>query len=51
MAPGEHRLTLRMRDSDRQEGYDYEHDSVVDLRPRQNLVIDFRAETGGFKVR
>ena len=51
VAPGKHRLILRMRDSNRQEGYDYEYESVVDLRPQQNLVIDFRSETGGFNVR
>lgn len=49
--PGIHKLTLRMRDSSRTKGYDYELQEAVELRPRQNLVVDFRAESGGFVLR
>lgn len=48
VAPGRHELLVRLRDSARSSGYDYEAAAVVELRPRQSLVIDFRAELGGF---
>lgn len=48
VAPGEYRLELRMRDSAREEGYDYEMTRDITLAPRENLVIDFRPEAGGF---
>ncbi len=48
VAPGPHRLLLRLRDTARTAGYDYELDRQIELKPRQNLAIDFRAETGGF---
>lgn len=51
LPPGEHQLALRLRDSERAEGFDYERSFAVALRPRQNLVIDFRAEAGGFVIR
>lgn len=51
VAPGPHRLVLGMRDSPRTEGFDYTYDDVVDLRAQQNLVVDFRAESGGFILR
>ena len=49
--PGPHHLVLRMRDSARSEGYDYHYDGTVELAPQQNLVVDFRAEAGGFVLR
>ena len=48
---GQHRLVLRLRDGDRSDGFDYERVFDIDLRARQNLVIDFRAESGGFILR
>jgi hypothetical protein len=48
LEPGQRRLQLRLRDSGRTEGYDYELDEMIELRPRQNLAVDFRPETGGF---
>jgi hypothetical protein len=48
IAPGRHRLVARLRDSARTEGYDYERVADVEIRPRQNFVIDFRADAGGF---
>ncbi len=50
MAPGRHLVTARLRDSRRQEGFDYEHEQSVELSAGQNLVIDFRADTGGFRL-
>lgn len=47
---GRHRLNLRLRDSRREEGFDYESQLDLDLVPRQNLVVDFRPATGGFTV-
>lgn len=46
--PGRHELVARLRDSRREEGFDYEERAVVDLAPQQSLAIDFRPETGGF---
>jgi len=51
VSPGSHHLVLRMRDSARTEGFDYSYDEVVELEPEQNLVVDFRAESGGFILR
>jgi hypothetical protein len=51
VAPGPHRLTARMRDSGRSEGFDYEREADVDLIPGQNFSIDLRAETEGFIFR
>ena len=47
---GRHSLTMRLRDSARTDGFDYEKSADVDLAPRQRLVIDFHAATGGFVV-
>jgi hypothetical protein len=49
VAPGRHVVTARLRDSRRELGFDYEHEQVVELVAGQNLVIDFRADTGGFR--
>ncbi|HHH45878.1 MAG TPA: hypothetical protein ENK53_02580 [Thiotrichales bacterium] len=46
--PGEHVITVRLRDTPRQEGYDYETTRRVTLVAGQNLSIDFRHEVGGF---
>lgn len=46
--PGEHRLTVRMADSARTEGFDFERSEIIELRERQDLVVDFRSEAGGF---
>ena len=48
VAPGPHRLVARLRDSERDEGFDYERAAWIELAPGQSLAIDFRAETGGF---
>lgn len=46
--PGSHRLQLRLRDSARTEGYDFELDRQIELKPQQSLAVDFRPEGGGF---
>ncbi len=50
VAPGRHRVTLGLRDSRREQGFDYEHEETVELAPGEHLVIDFRADKGGFKL-
>jgi hypothetical protein len=40
-----------MRDSSRREGFDFERSATVMLAPRQNFVIDFHADAGGFIFR
>jgi hypothetical protein len=51
LPPGQHEVALRLRDSERATGFDYERSFTVDLSPRRNLVIDFRTEAGGFVIR
>ena len=46
--PGEHRLIARLRDSAREDGFDFEAEAAVVLQPAENFVIDFRSELGGF---
>jgi len=48
IAGGTYRLIARLRDSDRDEGFDYQGEAQVVIAPRQRLVIEFRAEAGGF---
>jgi hypothetical protein len=47
---GEHRISVRMRDDVRTEGFDHEFAQSVTLAPRKLLVIDFIAERGGFML-
>lgn len=51
MSPGSHRLQIRMRDTARNEGWDFEREADVVLVTSQNFVIDFRTEAGGFIFR
>lgn len=48
---GAHRLAVRLADSPRPGGFDYERDAAVELRPAQILVVDFDAERGGITLR
>jgi ferredoxin/coenzyme F420-reducing hydrogenase delta subunit len=43
---GPQRLTVRMRNSGRTEGFDYERTESLNLVPEQNLVIGFHAPEG-----
>jgi hypothetical protein len=46
--PGKHRFTARLRDSDRESGWDYTHTEEVDLTAGRYFTVTFRAGTGGF---
>ncbi len=46
---GSHRLSARLRDSNRAQGFDYQRELEVEIAPRQRFVIEFRSETGGFR--
>lgn len=46
VAPGQHQVEVRLRDTTRADGFDYANSSTIDLSPRQNYVIGFRPETG-----
>lgn len=48
---GPHSITVRLRDSKRESGFDYEATREVELKEFQNLAIDFKADTGGFLFR
>lgn len=48
---GPHSITVRLRDSKRNSGFDYETTRQVTLKSFQNLAIDFKADTGGFLFR
>ncbi len=45
---GSYSLAARLRDSARSEGFDYVREAQVEIAPQQRLVIEFRAESGGF---
>lgn len=47
---GRHTLVARLRDSRREQGFDWIMEREVEVSPRENVVVDFRAETGGFKI-
>ena len=47
---GLHEIKIRMRDSRRTEGFDWQFEKQVKLSPRQNLAIDFHRGTGGFII-
>ena len=48
VAPGTYEIEARLRDSDRSEGFDYVEAATLSLEPRQNLVIEFESNAGGF---
>ena len=48
---GDHAITARLRDSNRNNGWDYTHSEDVSLEPGRYLAITFRRETGGFSFR
>lgn len=45
---GDHRFVAKLRDTDRNEGFDHVRDREVTLAPGQNLSIDFKGTTSGF---
>ena len=48
---GRHTISVRLRDSARSEGWDYERMESVDLAPGRYFTVSFRAQTGGFTFR
>lgn len=48
---GVHTIVARLRDSKREDGFDYESVYQADLMPFQNLAVDFKADNGGFQFR
>jgi hypothetical protein len=51
IAPGEYRITARLRDTAREDGWDYTYTEDVALEPGRYFTITFKAETGGFHYR
>ena len=48
VATGRHHLVACLRDSLRMDGCDYQREAEIELVPRQNYVIDFQINQGGF---
>ena len=48
---GHHRLDMRMRDSGRAEGFDYETTQEVDLEPTRNLAVVFSTPSANFVIK
>ena len=49
VSAGEHHIVLRLKDSDRADGFDYITERRVTLAAGQNLAIDFAPIEGGFR--
>jgi hypothetical protein len=48
---GVHRLSVRLRDSVRADGFDFERNGIVDVAAAQILVVDFDAENRAITFR
>ena len=48
---GDHTVAVRLRDTARESGFDYVREGRFTLEPGQLLVVQFRAEAGGFIFR
>lgn len=48
---GLHRITVRLSDSIKSPGFNYQRSELVQLRPEQVLVIDFNRQQGGILFR
>ena len=48
MPVGVHQVRVRLRDSNRSEGFDYVREEQVELRPAEILVVDFDSEQREF---
>lgn len=51
VAAGRHELVLKLRDSRREDGFDYDEVRTAELIPGQNFVVDFQPSMGGFMLR
>jgi hypothetical protein len=49
--PGRHLVRARLRDSDREEGWDYVREEPVVFEAGRYFTVTFRPETGGFRFR
>ena len=49
--PGRHRVSVRLRDTARETGWDYEASQDVILQPGRYFTVTFKPETGGFNFR
>lgn len=47
--PGRHAISVRIRDTARSTGWDYEKAETVNLVPGRYFTVTFRAENGGFR--
>jgi hypothetical protein len=48
--PGRYTIDARLRDSERTDGFDWQRTAEVTLEARQNLVIEFKGDAGGFVI-
>jgi len=44
---GPHKIAVRMQDNMKLEGWRFVKEETVELKPAQNLVIDFHPDKGG----
>jgi len=51
LAPGTHTITVQLRDTAREDGWDYTHSEDVTLVAGRYMTITFKAENGGFAFR
>lgn len=51
ISPGAHRITVRLRDTARTDGWDYEKTDEVMLEPGRYFTVTFKPATGGFNFR
>ena len=51
LPPGTYEMTVRLRDSGREQGWDYAASQNVRLEAGRYTTITFRAESGGFNFR
>ena len=51
VAPGPHTISVRLRDTARTEGWDYEKTGNVVLEPGRYFTVTFKQATGGFNFR
>ena len=48
---GPHHLAARLRDSNRNVGYDYQGEADIALAPQQNFVVEFSSGRNGFSFK
>lgn len=48
VAPGRHRIVVRLEDRGRTDAFGYTGETEVELRPGRKVAIDFKADEGGF---